>query len=162
MFFTFRVMENKPSLIPLPARFGQALGIASQRYSELIERLLAPHGLTWPQFAVLIYLLRQSAPARIADITRAVDLTQPAVTKIVQKFRGLGWVTTTADPQDQRNRPLALTPTGRQAAQMIQQGFGPTFAELMQGWDMQDAERLIADLHRLSARLIEMSDQTQA
>lgn len=156
MFITFRVMEIKRNISdvpPLPARFGQAMGIASQLYAGLIARLLAPHGLTWPQFAVLVFLLRRAGPVRIADITRAVDLTQPAVTKIMHKFAGLGWVTQEADPRDQRNRPLHLTPQGRQMALAIQKSFGPAFAVLMDGWSDADAERLITDLQRLSAQL---------
>ena len=152
-------MEIKPPLpeVPLPARFGQALGIVATRYTALIERLLLPHGLTWAQFTVLVHLARRADPARIADITRAVDLTQPAVTKIVQKFSGLGWVTQDIDPQDQRNRPVALTPEGRQVVQRIQQGFGPEFAALMDGWSPPEAERLIADLMRLAGRIDSMT-----
>jgi MarR family transcriptional regulator, transcriptional regulator for hemolysin len=151
MFFTFRVMEvNQQN--PMAA-FGQQLGIVAQLYTGLIERLLAPHGLTWPQFTVLVHLARRKGPARISDIARAVELTQPAVTKIAQKFEGAGWVAVLRDPNDQRNRLLALTEPGSAQMREIQQGFGPAFARLASGLTPEDLERITVDLARLAQAL---------
>jgi DNA-binding MarR family transcriptional regulator len=135
------------------AAFGQQLGIVSQLYAGLIERLLAPYGLTWPQFTVLVFLARRSAPARISDAAAATGLTQPAVTKMVQKFIGLGWVATGRDAADQRNRPLTLTDQGRASIGAIQQAFGPAFAALTAGFAPADLARLTADLARLTDAL---------
>ncbi len=147
-------MEVNPAPAPNPmAAFGQQLGIVSQLYAGLIERLLAPHGLTWPQFTVLVHLARRSGAARISDIAAATGLTQPAVTKMVQKFAALGWVETGRDSTDQRNRPLALTARGRATVATIQQGFGPAFAALTAGFAPTDLARLTADLARLAAAL---------
>lgn len=141
---------------PLPARFGVQFGIVSHQYSGLMARLLERHGLTYAQFVLLLHLMRRGEPARISDIAQAIDLTQSAVTKIVQKFMGLGWVTTHADSQDQRSRPVQITDQGRAVATAIQQGFGPAFARLLDGWDSDDLLRLLADLQRLSETLGQM------
>lgn len=138
---------------PLPARFGQQLGITSQLYSALIARLLEPHDLTYPQFMLLVHLARQGQPRRISDMARAVDLTQSAVTKAVQKFMALGWVEIGQDVRDGRNKPVRITALGQARLVAVQQSFGPVFAELLQGWDSQALERLIHDLGMLSARL---------
>lgn len=138
---------------PLPARFGQRLGILAQLYSGLIERLLQPHGLTWPQFVLLLHMARRGGPGRVSEMAQAVELTQPAVSKIVQKFAGLGLVEIRQDPGDQRNRPVALTPAGLERLGAVQRSFGPAFAELMAGWQENELERLITDMTRLTDRL---------
>lgn len=141
---------------PLPARFGQQLGIASTLYAGLIARLLEPHGLTSPQFALLVHLARRGKPSRISEMAAAVELTQPAVTKAVQKFVGLGWVEVGRDSRDARNRPVRITPAGQARLGEVQRGFGPAFARLLDGWSEAELERLTADLARLTARLEEM------
>jgi DNA-binding MarR family transcriptional regulator len=141
---------------PLPARFGQQLGIASQLYSGLIARLLEPHDLTYPQFMLLVHLARQGQPRRISDMARTVDLTQSAVTKAVQKFRALGWVEIGQDDRDGRNKPVRLTSLGQSQLVAVQRSFGPVFAEVLEGWDAGSLERLIHDLGILSEKLQRM------
>jgi len=154
-------MEIKPPETPLPARFGQRLGIVAQLYTGFLGRLLEPHDLTWPQFALLLHLGRRGGPARISDMARAVDLTQPAVTKMVQKFAGMGLVEVARDSSDQRNRPVRITPAGHQRLIAVQRSFGPAFDMLLHDWDPAALERLNADLTRLSNRLDMLRDESR-
>lgn len=144
-------MKRKPeSTTPaLPKLFGQQLGKVSLRYSGLITRLLEPHELTYPQFTLLLHLAQASGPRRVSDMARAVELTQSAVTKAVQKFATLGLVEISRDGADGRNKPVQITPQGRAHLAAVQRSFGPAFARLLQGWEMQELERLTADLSRL-------------
>ena len=146
--------------IPLPARFGQQMGITGHLYTAMIARLLEPHDLTYAQFTVLLHLLRRTQPARMADICRAVELNQPAVSKVIQKFISKGWVVDTPDRDDGRARRLEITAAGRACAVTVQQAFGPAFAQLLDVWDPAALERLITDLERLAARLDQMRPQT--
>lgn len=156
-------MENKPENhdIPLPARFGQSMGIASQLYSELITRLLEPEGLTYPQFMVLLHLARRHDSTRVSDIVRAVNLTQSAVTKIVQKFRTLGWLTTRDDMNDHRSRKVEISPEGRAQVAAIQRRFGGAFEVLLKDWSNSDLNRFTSDLQKLIKRMEEMRTAAQ-
>lgn len=157
----FKPPNAPPADPPLAARFGQRLGIVSQLYTGFLSRLLEPHDLTWAQFALLLHLGRRGAPARMSDMASAVDLTQPAVTKIVQKFAGLGWVEISRDAADQRNRPVRITPAGQARLIAVQRSFGPAFEALLEGWDADVLERLTADLARLSNRLELLRDEPE-
>lgn len=141
------------STLPLPARFGQQLGIVTTRYRALIERLLAPHDLTWPQFTLLLHLARRGGPGRISEMAAAVELTQPAVTKVVQKFAAQGLVEVLRDDHDARNRLVRITPAGLARQGAVQRAFAPMFDALLSGWPAADLERLIADLARLTAAI---------
>lgn len=163
MLYTFRVMEhNDPQTNISPqARLGVQLGIVSQLYTGLLTRLLDPHGVTYPQFALLVHLSRRSGPARVSDMATAVELTQPAVTKMVQKFADAGWVTVQRDSADQRNRPVTMTAEGRTRVQAIQRDFGPTFDAMLQGWTTDEIARLTADLGRLT-QFLDQARRTDA
>ena len=151
-------VKDKPEQPPLPARFGQQLGVMATLYRAVMERLLAPHDLTWGQFALLLHLARRGAPNRISDIALAIDVTQPAVTKVVQKFQSLGWVDIQRDRQDARNRLVGITAQGLARVGAIQQSFGPVFQGLLTDWPVADIERMTQDLTRLTARLAEIND----
>lgn len=142
-------MQNSvpPDMI---ARFGVQLGITSQLYLGLMARLVEPHDLTYPQFALLVHLSRRTEATRISDMAQAVELTQSAVTKAVQKFQGLGLVDVARDNADQRNRKVTMTALGRLRVGEVQRKFGPAFAGMLDGWAGEDITRLTADLARLS------------
>ena len=142
---------------PLPARFGQQLGVVSTLYRGLIERLLAPHDVTWAQFTLLLHLSRRGGPSRISEMAAAVELTQPAVTKVVQKFVKQRLVEVRRDDADARNRPVMITEEGMARLVAMQRSFGPAFDDLLQGWEAQDLERLIADLTRLTEKLTSLN-----
>jgi MarR family transcriptional regulator, transcriptional regulator for hemolysin len=146
---------------PPAARFGQQLGIAVTLYRSLIERLLAPHDLTWAQFSLLVHLARRTGPTRISDIADAVELSQPAVSKVVQKFLGQGLVGLDANERDARSRLVAITGKGRAQLAEIQQGFGPVFSELLTGWSGEDLEEIISGLTRLNRRMDAMRRQDE-
>ncbi|MCB1409842.1 MAG: winged helix-turn-helix transcriptional regulator [Rhodobacter sp.] len=149
-------MQNNPP--PLDAQLGQRLGIVAQLYTGLIDRLLEPHGLTWPQFALLAHIARQSGPSRVSDMAAVLDLTQSAATKIVQKFAGLGLVAITRDKTDARNRPVSLTPAGRDRLTTVQRSFAPAFQRLTADWTPDDLHRILTDLEALSSRLEQVRD----
>ncbi len=142
---------------PLPARFGQQLGVVSTLYRGLIERLLAPHDVTYAQFTLLLHLARRGDSSRISEIAAAVALTQPAVSKVVQKFAQLRWIEIGRDDTDARNRPVRITTEGMARLAAMQRSFSPVFGELLEGWQQTDLERLIVDLTRLTEKLATLS-----
>ena len=142
---------------PLPARLGQQLGVVSTLYRGLIERLLAPHDVTWAQFTLLLHLARREGASRISEIAAAIELTQPAVSKVVQKFAHLRWIDIGRDDTDARNRPVRITTEGLARLAAMQRSFGPVFGELLDGWQQAELERLIADLKRLAEKLNALS-----
>lgn len=87
------------------------LGILNQLYSAETNALLDPFGLTVAQFGILNHICapNRAAGQRISQIARAVQVGQPAVTKIMSKFEAQGLVTTRPDPNDRRARIIVPT-----------------------------------------------------
>jgi len=90
------------------------------------EALLSAHAVLMKQFAaediwrdvsmreydVLYTLSKCPAPQRLSDLNRHVLLSQPALSRLVDRLAERGLVERLADPADGRGVRLALTPAG--------------------------------------------------
>jgi DNA-binding MarR family transcriptional regulator len=79
------------------------------------------------------------------------------VSKVVRKFEQLRWIEIGRDDTDARNRPVRITTDGMARLAEMQRSFGPVFAELLDGWQQAELERLIVDLARLAEKLNALS-----
>ncbi|NKY31910.1 MarR family transcriptional regulator [Nocardia speluncae] len=71
------------------------------------------HGLTMREYDVLYTLSKCPEPIRPAELNRHVLLTQPALSRMVDRLVERGLVQRTPDPNDGRGVRLSLTDTGR-------------------------------------------------
>lgn len=97
-----------------------------RRANDAWEALLGAHAALMKRFAaedvwddlsmreydVLYTLAKASRPLRIAELNRSVLLSQPALSRLVDRLVGRGLVERTADPADGRGVRLELTATG--------------------------------------------------
>src|SRR5262249_20590706 len=76
---------------------------------------LKEHDIDLPaSYCPLLTALDRSGGANVAELTAAMGLTQPAVTRIVQGLEALRLVHSRADDADRRVRNVELTTAGRQ------------------------------------------------
>jgi DNA-binding MarR family transcriptional regulator len=91
----------------------QGIHSAQKNLSTLINRIIDPIGLNMSQLTVLAHFSnRPNKPETITSIVNAVDMNQPAVTKIVSYLIGEGWLSTEPDPSDARKKRLKITAEG--------------------------------------------------
>jgi DNA-binding MarR family transcriptional regulator len=111
--------RERPDIDPWP------LGILGriQRLSIQLQRLaaedwLAPLGLTWENFSLLMALRRSGRPYQLrpTDIYRESLLTSGAVTNRIDRVELNGWVRRIPDAGDRRATLIQLTPDGRALA----------------------------------------------
>jgi DNA-binding MarR family transcriptional regulator len=89
-----------------------ALRKASRRVSQLYDGALASCGLRATQLAILNQILRMGTPA-MGELARALVMDRGALAHNVKPLERDGLLETVADPDDQRNRLIALTRAGR-------------------------------------------------
>lgn len=134
---------TRPDFPPI-VRLARALSITTQLYQSRMSQLLAPHDLTVAQFGVLNHLSRQGEEGQsVGEIAAAVEVNQPAVTKMVQKFDRLGWLARTG-------RRLRLSAAGQAALGAVQRDLGPDFGRAFAGWSDEEQGTLTALLERLA------------
>jgi DNA-binding MarR family transcriptional regulator len=97
------------------------------------EALLSAHAVLMKQFAaediwtdvsmreydVLYTLSKCPEPQRLSDLGRHVLLSQPALSRLVDRLAERGLVQRRADPADGRGVRLALTPAGRDLQRQV-------------------------------------------
>lgn len=105
----------------------------SRRANEAWESLLTAHASLMKRFAaepiwgelsmreydVLYTLSKHGEPLRLFELGRAVLLSQPALSRLVERLADRGLVERHADPEDGRGVRLALTEAGRERQRQV-------------------------------------------
>ncbi|HEV2252004.1 MAG TPA: MarR family transcriptional regulator [Streptosporangiaceae bacterium] len=105
----------------------------TSRANDAWEALLSAHAVLMKQFAaediwadvsmreydVLYTLSKCPEPIRISELNRHVLLSQPALSRLVDRLAERGLVDRRPDPADGRGVRLALTPAGRAVQRQI-------------------------------------------
>jgi len=109
--------------------------VADQRHlaNDAWEALLSAHAVLMKQFGaeeiwqdvpmreydVLYTLSKCPGPQRLGDLGRHVLLSQPALSRLVDRLADRGLVERCADPADGRGVRLSLTPAGRDLQRQV-------------------------------------------
>jgi DNA-binding MarR family transcriptional regulator len=116
------------------------------------RRLFEQSGLTGPQLLVLREASRLSG-APISALARAVDLSQPTVSGIIDRLERRGMVRRARGTGDRRTVMVAVTPEGartlRDAPSLLQDRFRSELARLKE-WERT---QLLATLQRVAAMM---------
>jgi DNA-binding MarR family transcriptional regulator len=83
----------------------------SRTVTALYRPVLEPHGLTYPQYLVLVTLTRLGASS-IGDIARATRLDHGTLTPLLRRMADRGVLTLDRSPTDARSVTVSLTPEG--------------------------------------------------
>ncbi|MBC3762503.1 MarR family winged helix-turn-helix transcriptional regulator [Quadrisphaera oryzae] len=89
-----------------------ALHRASRAITSQYRPLLAPHGLTYPQYLV-ITLLRISGTTTVGGVGEELGLESSTLSPLLTRLAERGLVTRTRSTDDERRVEVSLTPAGR-------------------------------------------------
>lgn len=92
------------------------LCFAVQSAARAVERrygaLLAPLGLTYPQYLVMLALWERD-DRTVSDLGAALHLDSGTLTPLLKRMEAAGRLTRSRDPQDERQLRVRLTGPGR-------------------------------------------------
>lgn len=131
------------------------LSIVSQLFTSRMNRLLAPHKMTFTQFSILNHLANREIGVgeRISDISSAVEAHQPAVTKIIAKFEKLELVYKVDKPDDRRTKHIGLSQKGASTLLEIQKDIGKDLHQLFDVFEEKEMTNFISSLKKLGKYL---------
>lgn len=89
-----------------------ALSVASRCVIGVYRPLLEPHGLTHPQYLVMLALWEQ-APCPAKDLAGALHFDPATLSPMLKRLETLGYVTRTRNSVDERVLTVDLTSKGR-------------------------------------------------
>lgn len=93
--------------------------------------MLERHGLSSSYWRVL-RILETSARSNFGDITDALYVEKPALTKIIKKLADMGYVTVERG-SDKREKVVVLTPFGHEKVRVIRSELDPFLANALDG-----------------------------
>jgi DNA-binding MarR family transcriptional regulator len=99
------------SLLRLEDQVCFALAIASRSVVSVYRPVLEPHGLTHPQYLVLLALWERS-PRSVKDLGGEVQLEPATLSPLLKRLETAGLVTRERSTSDERMLDIALTPAG--------------------------------------------------
>lgn len=116
------------------------------------RQLVARVGLTGPQLATLQDVARRGQ-ASPSDLARALSLSGPTMSGIVDRLVARGFLVRTRDPSDRRRILLTLTPSAREAVDaapsLLQERFRAELAKLEE-WERT---AMLSTLQRIASMM---------
>src|SRR5205085_1031169 len=166
--------RQRDRLVPLPGQRpagrrqpGQVMP-GTARANDSWEALLAAHAtlvkqlgerrdvwaeVSMKEYDVLYTLSKCPAPISLAELNRHVLLSQPAMSRMVDRLAGRGLVGREADPGDRRGVRLSLTPAGRELQRRVGRRHARDVARALRGaLDAAELRQLEAIGRKLAAR----------
>jgi DNA-binding MarR family transcriptional regulator len=105
-------MDLGPDPLALDRQVCFALSVASRSVIAIYRPLLEPHGLTHPQYLVLLALW-QSSPRSVRDIGETLRHEPATLSPMLKRLESLGYVTRRRARADERQLEVDLTGAGR-------------------------------------------------
>lgn len=124
---------------------------AARATTQAYRALLAPWGLTYPQYLVLAALWLDGEQT-ISSLGTVMRLDSGTLSPLVRRLEQAGLVTKSRSPEDERVVTVALTDKGRELRSEV----APIHSTIrsLSGLENDDhRRRLIAELHDITARL---------
>jgi DNA-binding MarR family transcriptional regulator len=137
---------GEPDLLALDRQVCFALAVASRDVVALYRPLLAPLGITHPQYLVMLALWER-APLRVGDLAARLSLDPATLSPLLKRLEARGLVRRDRDPQDERALAVALTPAGISARAQAEAIPGAVMRRL--GMGVAELEQLRDSLTRV-------------
>ncbi len=125
-------------------------------HSALIKQFAARDiwkDITMKEYDVLYTLSKCPAPISLTELNRHLLLSQPAMSRMVDRLAGRGLIDRCADPADRRGVRLSLTPAGRELQARIGRRHARDVAQAVAGaLTYEEIRQLEAIGRKLAAR----------
>jgi MarR family transcriptional regulator, organic hydroperoxide resistance regulator len=125
-----------------------SLHAAARAYDALYRELLAPYGLSYPQYLALI-VLGQRGQSTVKELGEALRLDSGTLSPMLKRMQVAGLVDRRRDLADERRVVVALTETGRERLAAVS-GVQREVARVS-GLGTGDLERLMGVLRATTA-----------
>jgi DNA-binding MarR family transcriptional regulator len=153
--------RERPDLNSSPFAIQGRIMRLSAHLLRQTESWLAPMGLSWEAFSVIVTLRRSGKPyeLRPTDLLRESLLTSGAITNRIDRVEKLGLVERRADADDRRSFIIRLTPAGKRLADRSIARHFAAVDDLLDALDSRERD----DLARLLSKLLaSLEDKTSS
>jgi DNA-binding MarR family transcriptional regulator len=108
-----RTIDLGPNPLELERQVCFALSVASRCVIGVYRPLLEPHGLTHPQYLVMLALWDGATPRTAKDLAAALHFDPATLSPMLKRLEALGYLTRARHAADERVLNVDLTDKGR-------------------------------------------------
>lgn len=123
-----------------------ALVVAARTVVSVYKPVLAPMGLTHPQYLVMLALWGEQ-PLTVRRLASLLQLDPATLSPLLKRLEALGYVERRRDPQDERSLAVSLTAKGQALREQALE-VPPTIVQKL-GMDLPELKRMHAQLTRV-------------
>lgn len=127
---------------------GRMLNLLTSKLNAEMNRRLQPHGLSLPDFAILMTLLELEDQTQ-TELGKKTAIAAHGTTRSIDALEALGLVERRADPTSRRSRRIFLTKKGRQIGPELFHIVAEVNAWLMAGLDAPEKQAFAATLAKI-------------
>jgi len=138
--------ESRAQWLQLDRQLCFALYSSSLAMTKLYKPLLAPLGVTYPQYLVMLALWEDS-PLRVSELATRLSLEPATLSPLLKRLEASGMVTRGRDPLDDRALAVSLTRKGA-AARKRAERIPPAIIDRL-GMELSELEAMRDGLTRL-------------
>jgi len=136
-----------------------SLHAAARTYDALYRELLAPHGLSYPQYLVMI-VLGQSGSLGVKEIGESLRLDSGTLSPLLKRLEIAGLVARVRDPADERRVTVSLTAAGERTLRKV--GTVPAQVANASGLSLAELRSLMAVLRSTTTSVDRQLEQLKA
>ena len=140
------VLDGVENPLALEEQVCFALVVAARTVVSVYKPVLAPMGLTHPQYLVMLALWGEQ-PLTVRRLAGLLQLEPATLSPLLKRLESLGYVERRRDPKDERSLAVSLTAKG-QALREEALNVPPTIVEKL-GMDLAELKRLQTQLTRV-------------
>lgn len=121
----------------------------AKRIRELLPPL--PDGVlpSYIQYLDIIHMLeKKDIPVKISDISDALNIPRPGVTRTIKEMEKKGYLQKTSSPEDGRVTYITVTESGRNLHQKYDKKYFTELAPYMDAISEEEAENMIQTIEK--------------
>lgn len=125
-------------------------------WRAVIDRRLAPLGLSQAKWQPLLYLSRENAPRTQTEIAQFLDVESPTLVRQLDRLAADGWIERKACPGDRRARHVVLTPRARKVCAEIEAVVVDVRRQLLADISETELRQCVKTLRRVQQTTLEL------
>jgi len=149
--------------MPESQDFAFVLKTLPRNWRAVIDRRLAPLGLSQAKWQLLLFVFRAKKPATQTEIAAYLDVESPTIVRLLDRLADDGWIKREACPGDRRARHICLTPRAREVCAEIETVVADVRRQLLVDVSADELRQCMDVLRRVQRRtetLLQTDDPT--
>lgn len=117
---------------------------------QIINENLRPLNLSSAEGNILLHLLTQGQDIAQEQLVEQLDVSKPAVSRVLDSLEAKGFITWQPDPRDRRVHRVRLTSRALEIGPDVEQAYNRLYAFAMRGISQEELDAFIKIFGRIS------------